>query len=98
MKNNIVHLIRDDIKIARLIIGLKRLDISAYKYHLGSAKVIFSLMGIPDDERNTDMYYRLIDEGGDLSKYDTSDKVEALAERIFEQLSEYNSTSNNYVQ
>ena len=55
-------------------------------------------MGIPDDEQNTDMYYRLIDEGGDLSKYDTSDKVEALAEQIFEQLSAYNTESNRYVQ
>lgn len=86
MKSNIVHLIRDDIKISRLINTLERLNISAHQYNLGNSKVIFSLMGIPEEEPYLEIYYKLIEQGADLDKYDSNEKIEELAEGIFKQL------------
>ncbi len=86
MKSNIVHLIRDDIKISRLIDTLERLNVSARLYHLSNSKVVFSLMGIPEEEPNLEIYYKLIEQGADLDKYDSNEKIEELAEGIFKQL------------
>lgn len=83
---NIVRLIRDDIKISRLINVLESLNVSAYQYSLGNSKVIFSLMGIPDEEQNFEIYYKMIEQGEDLTKYDSNEKIEELAENIFRQL------------
>lgn len=83
---NIVRLIRDDIKISRLINTLERLNVSAYQYTLGNSKVIFSLMGIPDEEQNFEIYYKMIEQGEDLTKYDSNEKIEELAEEVFKQL------------
>lgn len=83
---NIVRLIRDDIKISRLINTLEKLNISAYQYSLGNSKVIFSLMGIPDEEQNFEIYYKMIEQAEDLTKYDSNEKVEELSEEIFRQL------------
>lgn len=83
---NIVRLIRDDIKISRLINTLERLNVSAYQYTLGNSKVIFSLMGIPDEEQNFEIYYKMIEQGEDLTKYDSNEKIEELAEEVFRQL------------
>ena len=76
MKSNIVHLIRDDIKISRLIDTLERLNVSARHYHLSNSKVVFSLMGIPEEEPNLEIYYKLIEQGADLDKYDSNEKIE----------------------
>ncbi|MNK00384.1 hypothetical protein D3C87_181680 [compost metagenome] len=86
MKTNIVRLIRDDIKISRLINTLERLNVSARQYHLSNSAVIFSLMGIPDEEPNLEIYYKMIEQGADLDKYDSNEKIEELAEGIFTQL------------
>ncbi|MNK12768.1 hypothetical protein D3C87_308440 [compost metagenome] len=83
---NIVRLIRDDIKISRLINTLEQLNVSAYQYTLGNSKVIFSLMGIPDEEQNFEIYYKMIEQGEDLTKYDSNEKIEELAEDVFKQL------------
>lgn len=86
MKSNIVHLIRDDIKISKLINTLEQLKISARHYHLSNSTVVFSLMGIPEDEPNLEIYYKLIEQGADLDKYDSNEKIAELAEGIFKQL------------
>lgn len=86
MKNNIVHLITDDIKISRLVNTLARIEVSAYQYSLGNSMVIFSLMGIPAKEEHKDLYYKMIEQGEDTTKYDTKEKIEELAEEIFRQL------------
>jgi hypothetical protein len=86
MKDNIVRLIQDDIKISRLIDTLERLNIQAYHYHLGNSKVIFSLMNIPEIEPNLEIYYQLIERAEDLAEYNTPEKMEALADEVFRQL------------
>lgn len=86
MKTNIISLIRDDIKISRLIDTLERLNISAHQYNLGNSKVVFSLMGIPEEEPKLEIYYKLVEQGADLEQYDSNEKIEELAEGIFRQL------------
>jgi hypothetical protein len=86
MKMNIISLIKDDIKISRLINTLEHLNIRAYQYNLENSKVIFSLMGIPENEQNFEVYYKMIEQGGDLTKYDTNQKIDELSEEIFKQL------------
>ena len=86
MKKNIIRLIQDDIKISRLVNALERLNISAYQYSLGNSKVIFSLMGIPEDEQNSEIYFKMVERGEDVTKYDTIEKIEELSEEIFKQL------------
>lgn len=49
-------------------------------------RVIFSLLGIPDEETNQEIYYKLIEQGTDLEQYDSNKKIEELAEGIFKQL------------
>lgn len=86
MKKNIIRLIRDDIKISRLINTLERLNVSAHQYNLGNSMVIFSLLGIPEDDQKTEVYFKMVEQGEDLSKYDTNEKIEELSEEIFRQL------------
>ena len=86
MKKNIIRLIQDDIKISRLIDNLERLNVSAHHYSLANSKVIFSLLGIPEDEQKTEIYFKMVEQGEDLVKYDTPEKIEELAEEIFKQL------------
>jgi hypothetical protein len=86
MKRNMILLIRDDIKISRLINTLEQLNVSARHYHLSNSTVIFSLMGIPEEEPNLEIYYKMIEQGADLDKYDSNEKIEELAEGIFKQL------------
>lgn len=68
MKENIIRLIQDDIKISRLVNALESLNISAYQYNLGNVKVIFSLMGIPEDEEKSEIYFKMIERGEDLAR------------------------------
>lgn len=86
MKDNIVRLIQDDIKISRLIDTLEQLNIPASHYYLGNSKVIFSLMKIPEIEPNLEIYYQLIEQGEDLNKYNTPERMEELADTVFKQL------------
>jgi hypothetical protein len=86
MKKNIIQLIKDDIKISRLVGTLERLDVSANKYYLGNSIVIFSLLGIIENDQNTELYNKLIEQGEDLKKYDSIEKVEELAEVVYKQL------------
>lgn len=86
MKKNIVRLIQDDIKISRLINTLERLNVSAHQYNLGNSKVIFSLLGIPEDEHKAEVYFKMVEQGEDLAKYDSNEKIEELSEEIFKQL------------
>lgn len=86
MKKNIIRLIQDDIKISRLINTLERLNVSASQYNLGNSMVIFSLMGIPEDEQKTEVYFKMVEQGEDLTKYDSNEKIEELSEEIFKQL------------
>jgi|GEM_PF-4130364 len=86
MKKNIIRLIQDDIKISRLINTLERLNVSASQYNLGNSMVIFSLMGIPEDEQKTEIYFKMVEQGEDLTKYDSTEKIEELSEEIFKQL------------
>ncbi|MDF3028435.1 MAG: hypothetical protein K0S23_2742 [Fluviicola sp.] len=79
-------LIKDDIKISRLTNTLDRLHVPANHYPLGNAKVIFSLMGIPEEEHNFEIYYKLIEQGADLERCDSNEKIAELAEGIFRQL------------
>ncbi len=82
MKSNILTLIKDDIKISRLTNTLDRLHVPTTHYPLGNSKVIFSLMGIPDNETNLEIYYKLIEQGADLDH----EKIDELAEGIFREL------------
>ncbi|WP_430405750.1 hypothetical protein [Fluviicola sp.] len=86
MKNNIIYLIRDDIKISRLTNTLDRLHVPTAHYPLGNSKVIFSLMEIPEAEQNFEMYYKLIEQAADLEKCNSNEKIEELAEGIFREL------------
>lgn len=86
MKTNILRLIQDDIKISRLIGVLEQLDISANSYYLGNSTVIFSFMGIADNEHNQELYHRMVEQGEDLEKYLAPAKVKELAEEIYKQL------------
>ena len=86
MKNSIIRLIKDDIKVSRLINTLESLQVSAYKYSLGNAHVIFSLLGIKEDDENLSLYCMMIEQGENLNRYGTDEKVEELAEDIFRQL------------
>lgn len=86
MKTNILRLIQDDIKISRLIGVLEQLDISANSYYLGNSSVIFSFLGIPDNEHNQELYHRMVEQGEDLDKYLAPVKVKELAEEIYKQL------------
>ncbi|MNK00308.1 hypothetical protein D3C87_180910 [compost metagenome] len=51
---------------------------------LGNSKLIFSLMGIPDEEQNFEIYYKMIEQAEDLTKYDSDEKIEELAEEVFQ--------------
>lgn len=86
MKEHIVRLIRDDIKISRLIDTLERLNIQAHHYHLGNSTIIFSLMNIPEIEENLEVYYKLIEQGEDLNNYNTPESMEELADTVFKEL------------
>ena len=86
MKNNILYLIKDDIKISRLTNTLDRLHVPVNHYPLGNAKVIFSLMEIPEAEQNFETYYKLIEQVADLEKCDLNEKLEELAEGVFGEL------------
>lgn len=86
MKTNILRLIQNDIKISRLIGVLEQLDISANSYYLGNSTVIFSFMGIAENEHNKDWYHLMVEQGEDLDKYLSSAKVKELAEEIYKQL------------
>lgn len=83
MKANILTLIQDDIKISRLTNTLDLLNVPVNHYPLGNAKVIFSLMEIPETEQNFEMYYKLIEQAADLEKCDSKEKLEGLAEGVF---------------
>lgn len=84
MKENIIHLIQDDIKISKLISNLQNLGISACNYYLNNSRVIFNLMGIPIEEETQDLYHRMIELGSDAGEYNSSSKnVEELAEDIY---------------
>jgi len=48
MKNHIIRLIKDDIKITTLILSLEILNISAPDHYLGNSTIIFDLMQIPN--------------------------------------------------
>jgi hypothetical protein len=82
MKSNILTLIQDDIKISRLTNALDRLHVPSVYYPLGNSKVVFSLMGIPEEEPNLEIYYKLIEQAADLDH----EKIEELAEGIFREL------------
>nr|WP_294862407.1 hypothetical protein [uncultured Fluviicola sp.] len=86
MKANIVRLIHDDIKISRLIGVLEHLDIHATSYYLGNSAVIFSLMGIEDNEQNKEFYQLLVEKADDLEKYQTPDALKEFAEEIYAEL------------
>jgi hypothetical protein len=86
MKTNIISLIQDDIKISRLIGLLENLAISANSYYLGNFTVIFSLMEITDSEENRESYHCLVEQGEDLDKYGSPEKVKELAEEIYREL------------
>lgn len=86
MKSNILTLIKDDIKISRLTNTLDRLHVPTAHYPLGNSKVIFSLMGIPEEEATLEIYYILIEQGADLEQYDSNEKIEELAEGILGEL------------
>jgi len=86
MRNNILRLIKDDIKVTRLINTLESLEVSAHRYTLGNVYVVFSLLGIQQDDQNLDLYFKMIEQGEDLEKYDSNEKIEELAEGIFKQL------------
>ncbi|WP_294671331.1 hypothetical protein [uncultured Fluviicola sp.] len=86
MKANILTLIQDDIKISRLTNTLDRLHVPANHYPLGNAKVIFSLLEIPETEQNFEMYYQLIEQAADLEQCDPLEKLEELAEGVFREL------------
>lgn len=83
MKTNILRLIQDDIKVSRLIGVLEQLDISANSYYLGNSTVIFSFMGIADNEHNQELYHHMVERGEDLDKYLAPEKVKELAEEIY---------------
>ena len=86
MKANILTLIQDDIKISRLTNTLDRLNVPANHYPLGNAKVIFSLLEIPETGQNFESYYQLIEQAADLERCDSKEKLEELAERVFGEL------------
>lgn len=86
MKENIIRLIRDDIKISRLINTLEDLNVSAHQYSLGNSIVIFSLMEIDENEQHSEIYFKMVEQGEDLVKYNSKEKIEELAEEIFKQL------------
>nr|WP_294862489.1 hypothetical protein [uncultured Fluviicola sp.] len=86
MKTNILTLIKDDIKISRLTNTLDRLHVPANDYPLGNAKVIFSLMEIPETEQNFESYYKLVEQAADLEQDDSNEKIEELVEGVFREL------------
>jgi hypothetical protein len=86
MKRNMILLIRDDIKISRLTNVLDHLHVPVNHYPLGNAKVIFSLLEIPDEEQNREMYYKLIEQAADLEQCNSNEKLEELAEGVFREL------------
>ncbi|TSJ46640.1 hypothetical protein [Fluviicola chungangensis] len=55
--------------------GKKNCKNVANQYNLGNSKVIFSLMGIPDEESNLETYYKLIEQGADLKQYDSTESI-----------------------
>jgi hypothetical protein len=86
MKANILCLIQDDIKISRLTNTLDRLHVPTNHYPLGNAKVIFSLLEIPEEEQNFEIYYKLIEQAADSEKCDSNEKLEELAEGAFREI------------
>nr|WP_294862487.1 hypothetical protein [uncultured Fluviicola sp.] len=86
MKANILTLIQDDIKISRLTNALDRLNVPANHYPLGNAKVIFSLLEIPETEQNFETYYQLIEQTADLEQCDSNEKWAELAEGVLGEL------------
>ncbi len=86
MKANILTLIQDDIKISRLTNTLDRLHVPANHYPLGNAKVIFSLLEIPETEQSLETYYQLIEQAADLEQCDSNGKLEELAEGVLREL------------
>ena len=88
MKTNILRLIQDDIKISRLIGVLENLNIYANSYYLGNATVIFSLMGITDNEQNQEFYQLMVEQADDLEKYRTPEALKEFTEEIYGALGE----------
>jgi hypothetical protein len=61
---------------------LEQLTISAYQYNLSNSKVVFSLMGILEEEQTLEIYYKLIELGADLEQCDSNQKLKKFADSI----------------
>ena len=81
-----MKLIEDEIKFSRLANLLSKLNIEAYSYTTNNAPVIFDLMKIPEDRLTEELeeeYYRIIEQGANIEKYDTSEKLHQLAAEVY---------------
>lgn len=83
MKKHILRLIADDIKITRLINVLRDIEISADSYFLGNSQIIFSLMGISENEIILESYCQMIEKADDLKKYGSNSKIMEFAEEVY---------------
>lgn len=87
MKDTIILLIEDDIRINQLVSTLGKIGIDASNVSFGTSKAIFDLMGIDrnniDSNLLYDRYFHLIEKGSDLESYRGTEQITGLAHEIF---------------
>ena len=81
MKDNILLLIEDDIKFSRLVDTLRKLNIDAEDYNTHNSTVIFSTLGLSEQEPLFDKYFRMLESNTQIQMNVETDKE--LAKRVF---------------
>jgi hypothetical protein len=84
MKNSILLLIRDDIRLSRIVFNFEKLGIHAQTLLRDNLLVILSLLEIGKDEILSDEYYQMISKG--VSIDNTAQQDIDLAEKIYLEL------------
>ncbi len=93
-KKLIITLIKDDLINTKLINGLNEIGIEANHFHLYLSEIIFSLMGIVDEEiyeSKFELYVDLTKKVKDIDIKSSNIHIEELANEIFEKLTSISS-------
>jgi hypothetical protein len=67
MKDMLLHLIQEDIRITGLVQSLGKLHIDATPYLLDVSSVVFGLLGLDPNDDVVDGYLKRVESGADLN-------------------------------
>ena len=87
LRRLVLLLIKEDLRSARLVLGLSALGLEAGRYHTELHRAIFQLLGL--DQNNDalhELYFNYIDKAQQIDNVEDADKMQAMAEEIYERL------------